>query len=264
MSATPDPSSAPTADPVGALRRSHEHLTALVTPLSTADLGRPSFCDEWPISQVLSHLGSQAEILGTFLTAARAGEPEPGFDTFPPVWDRWNALSPEEHRAAYVESSDRAGAAIEEAHADRPDLEVPMFGGQLRVTPAGFAQVRLFEHAVHTWDVAVALDPGATIAPEPAALIVDQLPDLLPRFATEEAPTVALRVVVRDPDRAWVLTSSAEASIVDWADQPVDATVALTGEQLIRLVAHRLTPADDLAVEGSLTRPEVEAAFPAR
>jgi hypothetical protein len=33
--------------------------------------------------------------------------------------------------------------------------------------------MRLSEHAIHTWDVEVALDPAATIAPVPVELLID-------------------------------------------------------------------------------------------
>ena len=38
--------------------------------------------------------------------------------------------------------------------------------------------MRLSEHAVHTWDVAVSLDPAAEVAPDAVELLLVQLPML--------------------------------------------------------------------------------------
>ena len=54
---------------IGALRHSHETLRALVEPLDEGQLEQPSYDSEWSVAQVLSHLGSQAEIFGLFLDA---------------------------------------------------------------------------------------------------------------------------------------------------------------------------------------------------
>src|SRR4051794_15212012 len=89
---SPDPS-------IATFRASHDRLRSLVEPLSVEELEGPSFCDDWSIAQVLSHLGSQAVILGSFLDAGLEGRPEPSNDSFPPIWDRWNALSAAEQRA---------------------------------------------------------------------------------------------------------------------------------------------------------------------
>ena len=57
METSPDPW-------IGALRHSHDRLQALVGPLDPGQLEQGSYASEWSIAQVLSHLGSQAEIFG--------------------------------------------------------------------------------------------------------------------------------------------------------------------------------------------------------
>ena len=80
-------------NPVGALRASVDRLHALASGLDDEQLVSPSYCDEWSIAQVLSHLGSQAEIFGAILDAALEERELPGPDAFPPVWDAWNSKS---------------------------------------------------------------------------------------------------------------------------------------------------------------------------
>ena len=48
-------------------------------------------------------------------------------------------------------------------------------------------QLRLNEHALHTWDVEVVLDPNATLPTDAAAVIVDQL-GMLVQCEREAAP----------------------------------------------------------------------------
>ena len=47
---------------ITALRTGHDELAALVSSMTPDDLTQPSAAEEWTISQVLSHLGSGAEI----------------------------------------------------------------------------------------------------------------------------------------------------------------------------------------------------------
>ena len=47
---------------IAVLRNSHERLASLVSPLTPEQLRGPAYPTEWSIAQVLSHLGSGAEI----------------------------------------------------------------------------------------------------------------------------------------------------------------------------------------------------------
>jgi hypothetical protein len=76
---------------IAALRNSHTRLWSLVDPKDPTTLGRPSYCSEWTVAQVLSHIGSGAEIFTAIFDAALTGETPPGPDAFPPVWESWNA-----------------------------------------------------------------------------------------------------------------------------------------------------------------------------
>jgi len=84
---------------IGALRQSHDRLQALVEPLGLSQLEQRSYASEWSIAQVLSHLGSQAEIFGGFLEAGLTGQDPPGRDSFVPIWNVWNAKDPQAQAA---------------------------------------------------------------------------------------------------------------------------------------------------------------------
>jgi Mycothiol maleylpyruvate isomerase N-terminal domain len=80
---------------ISALRHSHDRLRASVEPLGPDQLTQRSYPSEWTIAQVLSHLGSQAEIFGLILEAGLAGREPPDREEFSPIWDAWNAKDPQ-------------------------------------------------------------------------------------------------------------------------------------------------------------------------
>ena len=92
METSPDPW-------IGALRHSHDRLQALFEPLGLSQLEQRSYASEWSIAQVLSHLGSGAEIFGAFLEAGLTGQDPPGSDSFVPIWNAWNAKDPQAQSA---------------------------------------------------------------------------------------------------------------------------------------------------------------------
>jgi hypothetical protein len=65
---------------IAALRTGHDSLAERVLEFGDGDLARPSGAAEWDISQVLSHLGSGAEIGRATVQAALDGNPNPGRD----------------------------------------------------------------------------------------------------------------------------------------------------------------------------------------
>ncbi len=102
---------------IAALRTTHDELAAVVPTLPDEQLTGPSGASEWTVAQVLSHLGSGAEIALAGYRAALDGEPAPGQDFNESVWDRWNALSPEQQATGFLEATDclGLGLALEEA-----------------------------------------------------------------------------------------------------------------------------------------------------
>src|ERR1700678_337201 len=146
---------------ISALRHSHDRLRAAVEPLDLSQLEQLSYASEWSIAQVLSHLGSQAEIFGLFVNAGLSGSEPPGQDAFAPIWDVWNAKSPQAQASDALDADQATLARFESMDADeQARFRLSMFGMELDT--AGVARMRLGEHAMHTWDVVVALDPRET------------------------------------------------------------------------------------------------------
>ena len=105
---------------IAALRTTHDQLAGIVPGLSDEQLGLTSGASEWPVSQVLSHLGSGAEITLAGYVAALAGDEPPGQDFNQPIWDRWNALAPREQAAAFPRAQRGAGGLARGPVARRP------------------------------------------------------------------------------------------------------------------------------------------------
>ena len=63
----------PMTDRLAALRTSTDHLHTLVTGLDPDALRRPAYPTGWTVADVLSHLGSSAEIFRAGFDAALAG-----------------------------------------------------------------------------------------------------------------------------------------------------------------------------------------------
>ena len=87
----------PTTDTfIAAVRASHDRLTGLLEPLDADGIRAESYDAGWPIAQVASHLGSQAEIFELFLDAGLTGGELPGSERFQEIWGRWDSSTPEQ------------------------------------------------------------------------------------------------------------------------------------------------------------------------
>lgn len=226
---------------IAALRGSHERLRDLVEPLTPEQVAGPAYPSEWSIAQVLSHLGSGAEIFVEIVGAVRAGQPVPGIEVMRPIWDVWNAKSPQEQAADAIPADRRLVELLEEVQAG-PDagLTLTFIGRDLDL--AGLTSMRLTEHTLHSWDVAVSQDPKATLAPESVALLLDTVGFLVGRTA-KPAPTPArIHVGTTEPAREFLLTVGETASLESWPGDgtATDAELSLPAESLLRMFAGRL------------------------
>ncbi|HKB30699.1 MAG TPA: maleylpyruvate isomerase family mycothiol-dependent enzyme, partial [Streptosporangiaceae bacterium] len=190
---------------IAALRSSFDRLDSLVTPLSPAQLAGPSYCDEWTIAQVLSHLGSGAEISALLLDAGLAGREPPGRESFLPIWDGWNARSPQQQATGWRSSDAALVERFESLTGEElARFHIDMFGMELDA--AGLASMRLSEHIMHTWDVAVALDPAARLTADGVDLLAGTLGQFAGRIGKPQGEHFAAVVHTTGPRRDLLLT----------------------------------------------------------
>ena len=230
------------------LRESVGRLHQLCRGLDDAQLEAQSYCREWSIADVLSHLGSAAVIMGRRLEDARAGRATPD-DVPPSVWDEWNAKSARAKADDALVADEAVLEALEAVGApDRDRLTFPL--GPLTFDFEQFAGTRLNEHAFHTWDIEVVFDERAHLPHDAAAVVVDNL-GLVARFTGR--PTGAPRDVVvgtTDPVREFTVRLSADAVDLDpdGGGRPPD--LVMPAEAFCRVVYGRLDAAHTPLVTG--------------
>jgi uncharacterized protein (TIGR03083 family) len=243
-------------DWLAALVASHQRLAAVVGGLNAGQVTGPSYASEWSIAQVLSHLGSGAEIFGLFVSAGLQEAPAPGVAEFEPLWERWNTKSPEDQASDALVADNVFLDQIEALdEKERQRWHLSMFGGDQTLTDV--LRMRLGEHAVHTWDVVVTQEADATVAADATELLVDTLGPLVARAGRTSGEALRVQIDTDQPERRFLLVADGEnaelRSVGNVASNPTDSpdqALALPAESLIRLVYGRLDPRHTPTLEG--------------
>jgi uncharacterized protein (TIGR03083 family) len=227
---------------ISVLRNSHDRLDSLVRPLTPEQLRAQSYDTDWTIAQVLSHLGSGAEIATLSLAAALGGRGQVDRDAFPAIWDAWNNRSPEAQAADSLTWDEESVRRLEQlTDEDLDSISLEFFGR--RLDAAGLVRMRLGEHAVHVWDVAVSIDPRATVASDAVPLIFGHIAGLLQFVAKPAGDSFRVRVRTTEPDGDYLLTVADPVTLSEWVPgTEVDGELRLPAEALLRLLYGRLDP----------------------
>jgi hypothetical protein len=125
--------------------------------------------------------------------------------------------------------------------------------------------MRLNEHAVHTWDVAVALDPSARVAPDAVELLIDGVPQTLRWMAKKADESAVIAVTTTGPARTFTLDTGGVTMTPGAPERQATASLEATSEALLRLVYGRVD--ESTATPGELrpagvTLSELRAVFP--
>ena len=248
---------------IAELRAIHDRLAALVAGLSPDQLTAQSGAEDWTVADVLSHLGSGSEINLHPVAAATGSDEEPPVNQ--DVWDRWNAMSPADQAAEFVESEERLVEAYESLSAEqRESIEIDL---GFMPQPVGLATslgMRLNEVALHGWDAETGVDPGAALSEESAELLarhhVETMPFLL-GFAGRTEDATPARVALGD----YSIVISAEGVRLEAGTGGATATFEGPLEAGLRLMAGRLKPErtpDGVAVTGNVSLDDLRKVFP--
>lgn len=256
---------------IAALRSNHDELAAVVRTLSDAQLTLPSGASEWTVAQVLSHLGSGAEISLAGLRAATGDAPPPADDFNRSVWDRWDAMSPREQADGFLVSDASTVTAFEALTPEQRDSVQLSLGRRPGLVPtlslAGYAAMRLNEAAQHSWDARVAIDPAAGLNAAATDALAAQLSgelsfllSLISRADTVDTPTT---VTIGASGYGIALAPGSVALL----KSPTGATATFTGplEAALRLMNGRLRPEHTPAgteVTGAVSLDALRRAFP--
>ncbi|MFY1669026.1 maleylpyruvate isomerase family mycothiol-dependent enzyme [Plantactinospora sp. WMMB334] len=253
---------------IAALRSGHDELAALVRDLGPTDLTRSSGASEWQVSQVLSHLGSGAEISEAALDAALRGAPAPDADFNKQVWVRWDAMTPIEHAEGFLDANRRLVERYESLDAaTRESVRIDLGFLPDPVDLGTATGMRLSEFALHQWDVEVGFNRFATVAPEAVPLLLDQLDGLLGLMGRPDTIAdlpVELALRLSDPDRSLGLRLADRVSLAGAPERPA-GEIAGPAEAFLRLAAGRLAPEHTpgtMTVTGPLDLDDLRRVFP--
>jgi uncharacterized protein (TIGR03083 family) len=253
---------------INALRSGHDALAAKVVTMTPEALRGPSGASEWTVAQVLSHLGSGAEINSGTLARSLRGADEPTSAGAQEIWDRWNAMSPTEQAENFLVAN---ASLVEEYEGlddeTRADAKIDLGYLPAPVDVATAAGFRLNEFTFHSWDVEAGSNPSAVLAQEAVEQLIDLVPGMIGWLAKpdvlDERP-VTIAVEIADLGRSFGLELGDTAAVTD---VPTDAraTLSLRAESWLRLLLGRLgaehTPAD-VVVTGAITLDELREVFP--
>ena len=245
---------------VDALRQSHDELVALVNSLTDDQLSAQSGASDWTVADVLSHMGSAAEIGVRTITEGQADR-----DAMPAVWDRWNAMSATEQRDGFI-AADTAFVDAVEAFTDAELDSRPIDTGFLPAPiPVGtLIGMRVNEHALHSWDVRVAFDKDTVLPDYAVPPILEMLPTMAAFFAKPIGRDATVVIVTEGPTASYVLTLG-QACALRAGDADTTNRISMPGEALVRLTAGRLqagrTPSS-VTVEGDVSLDDLRRVFP--
>jgi uncharacterized protein (TIGR03083 family) len=218
---------------------STQRLADQIEQLTPEQVRQQAYPTEWTVADVLSHLGSGATIMRLRLDGEVVD--------MQAIWDEWNAKDPDAQAADSLVADEALQYRLYALTAEDED-HMRFAMGPAELDLRTFLALRLNEHSLHTWDVAVTFDATATLPEDEAALVVDTLP-MIARWAGKPTGVdrdISIRTLA--PVRAFALAlrpdgvTLSPSDPVDPADPADEPDLVLPAETLIRLVYGRLDP----------------------
>jgi uncharacterized protein (TIGR03083 family) len=235
------------------LDASVQRLVDQVEPLTPQQLRQQAYPTEWTVADVLSHLGSGATIMRLRLD---------GDVDMQAIWDEWNAQDPDAQAADALRADDQLQYRLATLTAEDQD-RMRFAMGPMELDLLTFLGLRLNEHSLHAWDVAVTFDASATLPDDETALVVDTLP-MMTRFAGKPTGVdrdISIRTLA--PSRTFALALRPDGVTLSPSDPADEPDLELPAEALIRLVFGRLDPDHTPAgIVGASHLDELRQVFP--
>ncbi|MCU1374969.1 MAG: hypothetical protein JWO68_2255 [Actinomycetia bacterium] len=252
-------------DAIAILRRSHDRLAGLVAGLDDEAIEGPSFAAAWSIAEVCSHLGSGSELNLDWTRAAVEHREPMSTDELPKIWAVWNGRTPRQQVDEAIRADDAHVAALEAlTEAELAGALVMLFDGTFEMAGIDLVRFRLSEHAVHTWDVAVALDPSARIPADAVVELIEVVGSSLEHLAKPQLAPWSLLVTTTAPDRTFVLrTTEGDVTMAPAGGTVTDGELRLPAERFVRLAYGRLLDGEALDLDSAVvTIEDLRSTFP--
>src|SRR5579862_1061999 len=231
---------------IAALRSGYDSLAGIVRDLSDEQLAGPTGAAEWDVSQVLSHLGSGAEIGQNTLHVSLEGKPNPGLEFNKTIWARYDNASRRERLEWFLAANEALIQSYESLSDEvRDTLRIDMGFLPAPVDVATACGFRLSEFALHSWDVRAGTDPAATVAPEATPILLQRLPMLAGFLGKPDklgGKQAVIAVTTTDPAQDFTVDLGEKASIIPGAPEQSDGALTLPAEAFVRLIVGRLKP----------------------
>jgi uncharacterized protein (TIGR03083 family) len=222
-------------------RQAFERLTSYLEKLDADGWIEQSYCTDWLVYQVVSHLGSGCRIGKLRLAAWVGGGPPVTREVMQQTWGFFDSLKPEQMLAAYSSAAAEYLAAEAETPDDAGQQEVDGFAG--RRPMHAYQLARVWELACHSWDVYVARDNHARLDAAAVGMLARALDQIFLPLDNDRAAALAARPI------AFKLTGSGTSYTLDpAAERPrlqagasSDAAVLIEGpdEEVVRFVSGR-------------------------
>jgi uncharacterized protein (TIGR03083 family) len=228
---------------MAALWASHHRLDAATRSLTADEVIAQSYCKDWSIAQVLSHIGSGGQLFELRFDAGLAGTESPGQEESEKVWAVWNAMEPMEQVHTALATDSAFLQRVDGMSAEQLDsIHMSLWG--MEVDAAALLVLRLNEHAIHTWDVVVMSDPSAPLAADATEVMVDAMNLIVQYTGKTTAAPIEADIETIDPVRHFRLSVSDTVTLTPRGSDAVQATstVRMPAESLVRLVYGRLDP----------------------
>ncbi|TCC32655.1 maleylpyruvate isomerase family mycothiol-dependent enzyme [Kribbella capetownensis] len=253
---------------IAALRSGYERLADLVLNFDEVALAGPSAATDWDIAQVLSHLGSGAEIMTNTVQLTLDGKPAADGDFNQNVWTRWNSSSRQEQAAGFLVWNEKLTTLFESLNDDQRDsLRIELGYLPAPADVATVARMRLSELTYHSWDVRSPSDPSATLDADAVPQMLQTIGDLswITRPANLNGLQAVLTVATTEPATKFSLRLDDPVSIDSTPTDDADGSLTLPAESWLRLIAGRLAPNHTpatLSLTGPITVPTLRRVFP--
>ncbi len=247
------------SEELAALHASVGHLRTIVGDLSPDQLRQSAYPTEWTIADVLSHVGSGGVIMRRGLEDTLAGrEPDGAFNQS--VWDEWVTMSPDDQAAGALAADATLVAALDGVTEEQRSV-FRFAMGPMSLDFAAFVGLRLADHVVHTWNIEVVFDPGATLSAEAMPVMVDGVSVIAGLVGRPPGTDTTVPVRTSDPDRGLALVMTADSVRLTSAPGS-DGQLSLPAEAFIRLVYGRLDPDHTPAGVDGPTVEQLRQVFP--
>jgi uncharacterized protein (TIGR03083 family) len=219
-------------------RREVDRLGAHLAQLDADGWREQSYCAEWRVYQVVSHLASGARGFAGSLAHWFDGAPPVGQEQMQGIWAHFDALKPEQMQEEFQAAIHDYFARLEALPTEAGLQEIDTFLGKMPMQD--WYVTRLHEVVLHTWDVLVARDRAARFPDDALELLLPM--QVRFRALRTPAPLAGKRVHISMPDGTWqqTLDFSGEKPVVQaGATAEAELRVEAPAEELCRLLSGR-------------------------